>query len=292
MRFAGGNLYETCQGIKKNKVGCGSAILSVASDSSGGLRSPRSTIAIIKMSGKPEKPFTDQHDIQIPRELADVIKAGVRANREVPGSVALGGAVCALFSRHRASADIDFVLTDLNQRFQEIREHLFELPGWEEARVKVPVLILGSLDGIEVGYRQLRRAVPLETREIQTPSGTLVIAALEELLRIKAFLSYDRDFTRDFVDFAELSCLLDSDKVVDALSVLDEKFRWEKQPSIIVDVIKSLLAPAPHDRETHGFETLRFLDPKLKSWAEVAERCRDIGRRLAIRILAGETNAT
>ena len=76
------------------------------------------------------------------------------------------------------------------------------------------------------------------------------------------------------------------------LSVIDEKFGWAKQPSVVVEVIKSLLAPAPHDRETHGFETLRFLDPKLKSWAEVAERCRDIGRRLAIRILAGETNAT
>ena len=122
------------------------------------------------------------------------------------------------------------------------------------------MLTFGSLDGIEVGYRQLRRPVPLETREIQTPAGTLVIATLEELLRIKAFLSYDY-FTRDFVDFAELSCLLGPEKVVDALSVLDEKFRWEKQPSIIIEVIKSLRVPAPHDRETHGFETLRLLDP-------------------------------
>lgn len=244
------------------------------------------------MSNEPEKPFTGPQDIQIPQELAEVIKAGVRAGREVPGSVALGGAVCALFSHHRMSADIDFVLTDLNERFQEIREHLFELPGWEEARVRVPVLILGSLDGIEVGYRQLRRAVPFETRTIQTPEGTLVIPTLEELLRIKAFLAYDRDFTRDFVDFAELSCLLDAETVVDALSVLDEKFRWDKQPSIIVEVIKSLLAPAPHDRETHGFETLRLLQPKLKTWDEVAGKCRDIGRRLSIRILGGKPDAT
>ena len=241
-----------------------------------------------KASG-PQEPLPR---VQIPPELEDVMKVGVRANREVPGSVALGGAICALFSHHRASTDIDFVLTDLNQRFQEIREHLFELPGWQEARVRVPVLILGSLDGIEVGYRQLRRAVPLETQEIQIPEGTLTIPTLDELLRTKAFLAYDRDYTRDFVDFAELSCLLNPDKVVDVLSVLDEKFRWEKQPSVIVEVAKALLHPAPHDRETHGFETLRLLEPNLQTWEEVAEKCRDIGQRLSIRIFGEKRDAT
>jgi hypothetical protein len=226
--------------------------------------------------------------VRIPGELVDVVRAGVRANREVPGSVALGGAICALFCNHRASRDIDFVLADLNRRFQEIREHLLELPGWQETRVRVPVLILGSLDGIEVGYRQLRRTAPLETREIQVPEGRLVVPTLDELLRVKAFLAYDRDCTRDFVDFAELSGLLDPEKVVDALRVIDEKFRWEKQPSVIVEVIKALLHPDPHDREMDGFETLRLLEPKLRTWEEVAEKCRDIGRRLSIRIL-GET---
>lgn len=147
--------------------------------------------------------------VMIPPELVEVIRVGVRANREVPGSVALGGAVCALFAQHRASLDIDFVLTDLKDRFQEVREHLFELPGWQEARFRVPVLILGSLDGIEVGYRQLRRTVPLETQEVETLEGMLIIPRLEELLRVKAFLAYERNYTRDFVDFAELSCLLE-----------------------------------------------------------------------------------
>ena len=243
------------------------------------------------MTEKPEK-SSNPSEIQVPLELEEVIKAGVRAGREVPGSVALGGAVCALFAQHRASVDIDFVLADLNARFQEVREHLFGVSGWEEARVRVPVLILGSLDGIEIGYRQLRRAKPLETMEVQTPSGKLVIPTLGELLRIKAFLAYDRDFTRDFVDFAEISCLLDPVQVVDALSVLDETLRWEKQPSVILEVIKTLLVPQPHDRGTHGFETLRLLNPKLKTWDEVAQKCKDIGRDLAIRILGREPDAT
>lgn len=228
----------------------------------------------------------------IPPELADVIRVGAMANREVLGSVAVGGAICALFAQHRASMDIDFVLTDLKDRFQEIRDHLFEVPGWQEARFRVPVLILGSLDGVEVGYRQLRRPVPLEIQKIDTPAGPLMIPSLGELLRVKAFLAYERNYTRDFVDFAELSCLLEPEQVVEALSELDEKFQWEKQPSMILEVTKSLLRPEPHDRETHGFETLRLLNPRLKTWDAVAARCHEIGRLLSIKTIGEATDAT
>jgi hypothetical protein len=239
-----------------------------------------------------DQPTTSSPSVMIPPELVEVIRVGVRANHEVPGSVALGGAVCALFAQHRASIDIDFVLTDLTDRFQEVREHLFALPGWQEARFRVPVLILGSLDGIEVGYRQLRCSMPLETQEVETPDGTLLIPTLEELLRIKAFLAYERNYTRDFVDFAELSCLLEPPQVVEALRTLDEKFQWEKQPSMILEITKTLLRPDPHDRETHGFATLRLLHPKLKTWDEVAAQCHEIGKRLSIRILGGSPDAT
>jgi hypothetical protein len=226
--------------------------------------------------------------MEIPDELIDVVKAGVKANREVPGSIALGGTICALFTHHRASSDIDFVLSDLSQRFDEIREHLFEIPEWKEARVQVPVLILGSLDGFEIGYRQLRRMVPLETQIIDTPDGELVVPTLPELIRTKAFLTYNRNYTRDFFDFAELSCLFETNEVVDILSDLDEKFRWEKQPTIAVEVMKKLISPNPHDlyNEKHGFDQFRFIDPKLKTWEQVVKRCNEIGRSLSIKILA------
>jgi hypothetical protein len=231
--------------------------------------------------------------IEIPKEIIEVIKIGVRANREVPGSVALGGSIVALYCHHRTSIDIDFVLTDLRERFQEIREHLFEVPDWKEARTRQPVLILGSLGGVEVGYRQLRRPVPLETQEIELPEGKLTIPTLQELLRVKAFLLYDRNYTRDFFDFAELSCLLETKETVDALTTLDEKFGWEKQPSVILEVIKNLLNPSPHDFDDakHGFSQLRFLKPKLKTWAEVAEKCQEIGKALSLKIIKGENEA-
>ena len=120
----------------------------------------------------------------------------------------------------------------------------------------------------------------------------LIIPTLEERLRVKAFITYERSYTRDFVDFAELSCLLEPQQVMETLSTLDEKFQWEKQPSMILEITKALLRPAPHDRETHGFETLRLLHPKLKTWDEVAAQCHEIGRRLSIRIVGGNSDAT
>lgn len=89
--------------------------------------------------------------LEIPEQLRDIVRAGVKANQAVPGSIALGGTVCSLFVHHRLSSDIDFVLSDLSSRFNEIRERLFEIPEWKEARVNVPLLILGSLDGFDSG---------------------------------------------------------------------------------------------------------------------------------------------
>lgn len=232
--------------------------------------------------------------IEVPDQLIDVVKVGVKANSEVPGSIALGGTICSLFAHHRLSSDIDFVLSDLSQRFDEVREHLFELPEWKERRVSIPLTILGTLNGVRVGYRQLRRTVPLQTQIIETPAGDLVVPTLDELMRTKAFLCYDRNYTRDFVDFAELSCLFEIQDVVIILSDLDKKFSWEKQPNILIEVIKKLLLPAPHDLndKVHGFDQLRFLAPKLKSWDEVAARCREIGKLLSIRIVGEMADET
>lgn len=80
---------------------------------------------------------------------------------------------------------------------------------------------------------------PLETQIIETPSGELVVPTLPELIRTKAFLIYNRNYTRDYFDFAEMSCGFEVEEIVDILRSIDEKFGWEKQPSIIVEVIKN-----------------------------------------------------
>jgi len=43
------------------------------------------------------------------------------------------------------------VLADLRDRFDDVLEHLEHADGWRTARVNRPVLVLGSLDGVETG---------------------------------------------------------------------------------------------------------------------------------------------
>lgn len=221
----------------------------------------------------------------IPIELSAIVRAGARAAREVPGAIALGGTVCALYAGHRLSQDIDFGVADLRERFHEVREHLLDVPGWQEATARVPVLILGSMDGIEIGFRQLRRTSLIQTVQIVTSDGPLVVPTLIELLRTKAFLLYSRNVVRDYVDFAELSCLVPDNDVVESLADLDSLFGWEKQPSLIVGLLKALLLVEPADLESHAFEAFKLLSPRLKSWPQVRDRCRAIGEQASRRII-------
>ena len=225
---------------------------------------------------------------EVPRELAEVVRAGVKAARLVPGAVAVGGTVCALYATHRLSFDIDFVIRDLKDRFEDVSETLEAVPGWVVKRTRPQVMILGKLDGVDIGYRQLRRTAPLDTTEVQTPDGPLVVPTLEELLRIKAFLACERRYTRDFLDLAELSRLLPVAQVVEALAVLDEKVGWDHRPAVALEVLKALAECAPIDGGTHGFETFRFLTPRVKSWDDVRHICRDIAAGLSTRLLGGQ----
>jgi len=221
----------------------------------------------------------------VPKELIEVVRAGVVANHEVPGSVALGGTVCSMYAGHRISQDIDFGVSDLRNRFQEVRERLLELDGWKEARAQVPRLILGSLNGVEIGFRQLRRNTPVDTLTVTTDAGLLVVPTYNEMLVTKAFLLSERNYTRDYVDFAELAALSTVPAVVEALAQIDIKFAWEKQPSVLLNVLKSILAAEPADRDTHGFDTFRWLSPRLKSWEDVRQKCSDVGAALSRRAL-------
>jgi hypothetical protein len=97
----------------------------------------------------------------------------------VPGSVLVGGSAAAVHAGHRLSIDGDHVLQDLRDRFDQVLASLETAAGWRTERVQRPVLILGQLDGVLTGIRQLRRTRPLETEEI---SG-LRVPTLAEMAR-------------------------------------------------------------------------------------------------------------
>lgn len=228
---------------------------------------------------------------RIPPELGRVISMGARANQVVPEGIATGGSICALYANHRVSIDIDFVVRTLREQFDEVRERLLEQPGWQEVRVRAPNFIGGSLDHVEIGFRQQRRPTPITTREVETSEGRLIIPTIEELLSIKAFLAYERNYTRDFFDFAELSSLLPQAAVVSDLLEIDAKLGWERQPTVLLEVAKALVHCEPRDLGSHGFEALRLLSPRLKSWDEVKEVCLNIGRLLVERAIGGGGDA-
>ncbi|MGQ9794701.1 MAG: hypothetical protein ACUVSF_13615 [Anaerolineae bacterium] len=75
-------------------------------------------------------------------EWERVLSAAAHLQRILPGAVLVGGSAAAVYAGHRLSTDADHVLADLGA-----------VAGWKTARIKRPVQILGSLDGIETGIR-------------------------------------------------------------------------------------------------------------------------------------------
>src|SRR5215471_14687914 len=109
-----------------------------------------------------------------------VIEASIRLQSLVPDSVLVGGTAAVLHAGHRLSLDDDHVIRDLTERFDDVLEALEATDGWVTARVKRPVLILGSLEGVETGIRQLIRRRPLEVEELTVRAGSVRVPTLRE----------------------------------------------------------------------------------------------------------------
>lgn len=119
-------------------------------------------------------------------EWERLLSAAAHLQRILPGAVLVGGTAVATHVHHRLSYDADHVLNDLRGHFDEVLAQLETVAGWQTARVRRPVLILGTLDGIETGVRQLIRESPLETTTISIGGETVTLPSPAEMLRIIA----------------------------------------------------------------------------------------------------------
>ena len=137
-----------------------------------------------------------------PPDWEQVLSAAARLQGLLPDAVLVGGTAAGLHAHHRTSRDADHVLSDLRSHFDEVLEQLESVAGWKTARTNRPVLILGSLDGIETGVRQLIRTEPLETTTLWVGDQRITVPTPAEILRIQGFLLLRRNATRDYVDFA------------------------------------------------------------------------------------------
>ena len=104
------------------------------------------------MSDKPELPDWER-----------LLAAERHIQQLISGTILVGGTAAAIHAEHRISMDGDHVLEDLRERFDDVLATLEAVAGWQTERVQRPVIILGQLDGVLTGIRQLRRTVPLQT---------------------------------------------------------------------------------------------------------------------------------
>jgi hypothetical protein len=221
-------------------------------------------------------------------EWERVLSAAARLQRILPEAVLVGGTASALYARHRLSADADHVLPDLRRHFDEVLAELEAVAGWQTARIQRPVQILGSLDGIETGVRQLIREEPLETTRIDCQGEQLTVPTQAEILRIKSVLILRRNATRDYLDFVALADGMGDEQLVEALRPFDRLYPQPNGESALLQLQVQLANPLPFDLEEMNLAEYKHLDPRWHDWQAVRRVCGNSATLIFDRIVGQE----
>ena len=206
-------------------------------------------------------------------EWEAVLSAAARLQQILPDAVLVGGTAATIHAQHRLSQDAAHVLTDLRRRFDQILAQLESVAGWRTARVAQPVLILGSLDGIETGVRQLIREAPLETTTLSVQGTAVTVPTEAEILRIKGVLILRRNTTRDYLDFAALADRMGAESASRALSDFDQLYPQANGESNLQQLQAQLANPLPYDLEETELREYKNLAPQWHDWNTVKAVC-------------------
>lgn len=223
-------------------------------------------------------------------EWEQVLSSAAHLQRILPDAVLVGGTAAAIYAGHRLSTDADHVLPDLRQRFDQVLAELESVAGWRTARVRRPVQILGSLDGIETGVRQLIRDRPLDTTEIERFGQRITVPTLAELLRIKAVLILKRNATRDYLDFAALTDRMGDEEAISALRSFDSIYPQPNGESALQQLQIQLATPLPYDLDDVDLAEYKHLAPRWHEWSAVQSACAACATLIFDRIIGGEDN--
>jgi hypothetical protein len=202
-------------------------------------------------------------------EWEQILSSAAHLQCILPDAVLVGGTVAAIYAGHRLSSDAYHVLTDLRERFDQVLAELESVAGWKTARIRPPVQILGSLNGIETGVRQLIRDRPLDTTEIECFGQRLTVPTLAEMLRIKAVLILKRNTTRDYLDFAALFDRMGEGDAVAALRSFDSIYPQPNGESALQQLQIQLATPLPYDLDEVNLAEYKHLVPKWQDWSAV-----------------------
>lgn len=156
--------------------------------------------------------------------------------------------------------------------------------GWVTARIRPQVLILGSLDGVETGIRQLIRQRPLEVEEVEIEGRRLKVPTLEEILRVKAWLVLRRNATRDYIDVVALADRLGRQEAARVVAELDDYYEDQiglGGRRIATQLARQMVEPAPYDISDVDLAHYRELQTRWRDWDNVVRA----SQRLAADVL-------
>ncbi len=211
-------------------------------------------------------------------EWLRLLAAQRKLQATLPGAVLVGGTAAILHLHHRKSLDGDHVLTELKNTFDEVLAKLEATPGWRTARLKPPVLILGSMDGVPTGVRQLRRSLPLQTTSIEG----LKTPDLIEMARIKSWLLLSRNTVRDYLDTVALLEALPAAQLPEFARSLARCYeRGPGGESPVVELVERLQSAAPEDLAQVDLRTYRDVRPPWRDLEELRRRGRALGVTLS-----------
>jgi hypothetical protein len=224
-------------------------------------------------------------------EWEKVLHAAAYLQQILPEAVLVGGSAAAMHARHRVSLDADHVIQDLARRFDTVLAQLESAAGWKTARLQRPVQILGSLDGILTGVRQLIRRKPLETQTIRWHGHDITLPTPAEMLRIKAVLILKRNATRDYLDFVAMCGKLGEAGAADALAPLDRLYPQQNRESPLQQLMIQLANPLPYDLEETRLSEYKRLVPQWHDWHAVKRACARCATALFDRLASGKRRA-
>lgn len=219
--------------------------------------------------------------------LDEVLRSAAQLQQLVPDAVLVGGTAAALHAGHRLSFDHDHVVADLSARYEQVLEAVEASEGWATSvrASSPPMTILGSLDGVEAGLRQMRRVRPLETEILDLdPETQVVVPTLAEILRIKAFLIVERNYVRDYLDVVALAQTIGSESASKVLRDIDTYYvdRSKESGSVLTALVERLAQPQPRDQEViKELPRYKGLDPQWHEWNSVSQQCQQLALSLA-----------
>ena len=224
--------------------------------------------------------------------MEEVLASAARLQRLVPDAVLVVGTAAASHAHHRLSTDHDHVLTDLRDRFDAVLDALEADPQFVLNRLTPGKIILGQLDGIEVGIRQLIRRRPLEVEDhLLDNDATVRVPTLDESLRIKAYLIVKRNFVRDYLDVAALSATAGIPRAAAVLAGADAYYTDPQQGdrSLAAQLVQQLGNPRPHDTtQVSRLSNYKGLIARWQDWQAVCAQLQELAAHILTQRQAGE----